>query len=158
MAKVARSSVGTTHKGTLVLKTLKVTFQKYPGTAGSKADRAIASFDFQLQIAGKVAKRGKTDADGTAVVKLPAGSNGALEIFGTRYTLSAIPSMPSLPSVKGRQRRLQHLGYELGEVDGSIGPKTGNAILNFQADNAPLDTDGTAGAPMQAQLKTQFGE
>lgn len=42
------------------------------------------------------------------------------------------------------QNKLNELGYDCGEADGSIGPKTKEAIKKFQKDNG-LEVDGSAG-------------
>lgn len=48
------------------------------------------------------------------------------------------------PSLAGIQRRLQHMGYYGGLVDGQNGPRTEHAILGFQADSG-LRVDGVFG-------------
>ena len=61
------------------------------------------------------------------------------------------------------ERALDILGYEPGRIDGIAGPKTDFAMLCFEANNPPLDTQGlpTAGglpgAADQAQLTAQAG-
>jgi peptidoglycan hydrolase-like protein with peptidoglycan-binding domain len=49
------------------------------------------------------------------------------------------------------------LGYELGGIDGDVGPLTDNATLNLQADS-DIDADGVFGTNTRNQLRTKFGE
>lgn len=137
---------------------LEIVLQRYPGTAGSDADRAIADVGYKITIGGKAAE-GKTGADGKIRIAMPANAKATLEMLGTTYDVTPVATLEARNTVQGVQRRLQGLGYELGRVDGVVGVRTGTALLQFQADNAPLDTLGDAThAPTQAQLKTQFGE
>ncbi|SRR6266545_2264735 len=144
------------HKAGLVR--LEVVFQSYPGTAGSDADRAVAKAPFELEVKGKVVAKGETSAQGSVVAYLAAGAVARLKIFDTEFELRPVGKIEAPGSRSGEQRRLQLLGYELGKVDGVLGGKTGRAALQFQADNAPLDTDGKIGALTRAQLKVQLGE
>jgi hypothetical protein len=139
------------------LSNVTVVLQRYPGTAGPDAERAIADVPYKLIVGGKEKAKGKSGADGTIVLFF-IGSEAILEVFDTPYSLKHFGAIEALTTLRGEQRRLQMLGYELGHVDGTMGGKTGNALLNFQADNAPLDTDGKLSAAVQNQLKGQFGE
>ncbi|MGC3999723.1 MAG: peptidoglycan-binding domain-containing protein [Anaeromyxobacter sp.] len=140
------------------LVTLELVLQRYPGTDGSDADRAIADVDYKLTVAGHVSQ-GKTGADGKIHVALPANAKATLEMLGSTYEVTPVGALEAKDTVLGVQRRLQGLGYELGRVDGVVGVKTGLALLQFQADNAPLDTLGDiTHAATQEQLKTQYGE
>lgn len=53
--------------------------------------------------------------------------------------------------IKAIQAALKERGYEVGAVDGIQGPKTINAIKQFQIDNG-LVSDGVAGPLTQAKL------
>jgi len=158
MAAIGRTASGTPHRNRIVLKRVKILFQRFPGTAGSDADRGISGVSFKLKVNGKVAARGVTAADGSVTVDVPVGLKARLDIFDTHYTIKVVNALESPNSNAGEQRRLQLLGYELGEVDGHPLAHTDNAALNFQADNNPLDTDGVINAATQNQLKTNFGE
>jgi N-acetylmuramoyl-L-alanine amidase len=51
---------------------------------------------------------------------------------------------------------LNNLGFDCGDVDGVIGPKTETAIRGFQ-ESEGLDVDGIAGPQTQAKLKSSDG-
>ena len=137
---------------------LDLILQRYPGTAGSDADRAIADVDYKVTIGG-ITSQGKTGADGKIHLSMPSNGKAILEMLGTIYEVTPVAALDAKNTKRGVQRRLQGLGYELGRVDGVVGLRTGIALLQFQADNAPLDTQGDAGhAATQQQLTVQFGE
>lgn len=54
--------------------------------------------------------------------------------------------------VKELQRELIALGYDCGGIDGSFGPATRNAVLNFQSDNH-ITIDGSVGPETRRTLK-----
>jgi peptidoglycan hydrolase-like protein with peptidoglycan-binding domain len=56
------------------------------------------------------------------------------------------------PTPKQVQTALQNAGYYKGEIDGKIGPKSREAIINFQKD-AGLVADGKVGPNTWAKLK-----
>jgi len=58
----------------------------------------------------------------------------------------------SLYSPKDLQKALMNAGYYGGPLDGSIGPKTKQAIMDFQRDNG-LKVDGIAGSQTWSKLK-----
>lgn len=137
---------------------LDLVLQRYPGTAGSDADRAIADVEYKVTIGGHTSQ-GKTGADGTIRIAMPASGKATVELLGTTYEVKAVGTLEAKNTTHGVQRRLQGLGYELGRVDGVVGVRTGLALLQFQADHAPLDTLGDpTHAATQERLKTQFGE
>lgn len=139
------------------LVTLDLILQRYPGTAGTDADRAVADVEYKVKIGAHVSQ-GKTTADGKVRVSMPANGMAEVEMLGTTYLLMNVGALEAKNTTLGVQRRLQGLGYELGRADGAVGIKTGIALLQFQADNA-LDTQGdVAHADTQEKLKNQFGE
>jgi hypothetical protein len=154
--RAARTQSDLPHKNTLVLRKLKVFFQRFPGKEGTDADRGINDADYVLKVEGRVVDKGKTAADGLIDLSIPAGFHTELEIFGTTYDVTIHNWLEAETTVKGQQRRLSMLGYELGDVDGNFGQKSDRAALNFQADKG-LEPDGIVGGGTQAQLKTAFG-
>lgn len=155
--RAARTQKDLPHKNTLVLRKLKVYFQRYPGKGGGDADRAINDVEYTLRVAGRVVDKGKTAADGSIEMMVPAGQAAELEIFGTKYDVKIHDWLEPETQVKGQQRRLSLLGYELGNPDGNFGEKTDRAALNFQADQG-LEPDGKIGSNTQSKLKSEFGE
>lgn len=155
--RVARTLKDLPHKNTLALRKLKVYFQRFPGKAGTDADRGIADVEFVLRAGGRVIDKGKTAADGSIEMLVPAGLPVELEVFGTKYDVSIQPFLEPESQVKGQQRRLSMLGYELGKPDGTFGEKTDRAALSFQADQS-LEPDGIVGNNTQSKLKSELGE
>ncbi len=155
--KAARTAQGLAHRNTLALRKIKVYFQRYPGTAGTDAERGIAGVEYTLRINGRVASVGTTAADGSVTLRIPAQAAAVLEILGTRYDVT-LQSFLELSSVmKGRQGRLTMLGYEPGAIDGTNRRECDDAMSEFQADNN-LDTTGATDAGTESQLRTQAGE
>lgn len=135
---------------------VELVLQRFPGTVGSSADRAVPSVDFKVTIGKKVSK-GKSDADGKIVIIMPAKAKALLEMLGTTYVVTPVKTLERSDTTHGIQRRLQSLGYSLGQVDGSVGPRTGDATLQFQADNAPLKTLGKHDADFMNKLHGKAG-
>jgi hypothetical protein len=155
--RAARTLKDLPHRNTLVLRKLKVYFQRFPGKGGSDADRGIADLDYVLKVGGRVVDRGKTAADGSIEMQVPAGERIQLEILGTTYDVKIRSSLEQETTVHGQQRRLSMLGYELGGVDGNFGERTDFAALCFQADLS-LNPDGIIGATTRGRLKSELGE
>ncbi len=59
------------------------------------------------------------------------------------------------PTPKQVQTALKNAGYYKGEIDGKIGPKSKQAILDFQKDN-DLMVDGKVGPKTWTKLKTHL--
>jgi peptidoglycan hydrolase-like protein with peptidoglycan-binding domain len=162
MANVSPTGSGTTSHNTVVVRTVRLVLQTYPGTAGTDAERAISGVKYKVTI-GKTTTLGTTGADGVIELRIPAGMKATVEALGTSYDVTPVAALEDVAKIRGWQRRLQHLGYELGEVDGMVGRKTGTATLQFQADNN-LDTDGkvatapSAATPTRNQIRTAMGE
>ncbi|MFH1062942.1 MAG: peptidoglycan-binding domain-containing protein [Candidatus Omnitrophota bacterium] len=55
------------------------------------------------------------------------------------------------------QRALHNAGFDIGSIDGKMGPKTKKAIQNFQKENN-LTADGIVGKKTWAALKLYIGE
>lgn len=53
--------------------------------------------------------------------------------------------------VKGVQINLKQLGYYTGKIDGSFGPRTNQAVIDFQTDYK-LETDGVLGPATGAKI------
>lgn len=151
---VPRQAQGGRGHAAIRLYTIEVIFQRYPGT---DAASAIQGLEYEVRV-GRHALQGTTGADGKVTVRVPAGTGATLTAMGTRYDLSAALNLPRQDTVEGAQRRLNMLGYNAGFPDGINGAKTEVAVLNYQADNAPLRVDGLLGAQTQTSIRNKAGE
>jgi N-acetyl-anhydromuramyl-L-alanine amidase AmpD len=61
-------------------------------------------------------------------------------------------TIPNLQTAVGIQIALQTLGFEIGRIDGIIGPKTRQAIIEFQHERS-LNTDGVVGPMTRLHLE-----
>ena len=52
--RVARTETGLPHRNTVVLRHLKIYFQRFPGKGGSDAERGIADVEYTLRADGWV--------------------------------------------------------------------------------------------------------
>lgn len=146
------------------LISVQVYFQKFPGVHGTDAERGIADVDFKYTTAS-LSDKGKTATDGLVLMHIHQGEKQIkLEIFATTYQLTLISTIPAISTLKGVQWRLGMLGYEPGPPGGTSNKKTDFAMLQFEANNAPLDTIGlpttTGNLPdigARNTLKTQAG-
>jgi N-acetylmuramoyl-L-alanine amidase len=64
--------------------------------------------------------------------------------LGDRLLSYVVANPQAGDDVLGLQRRLSELGFEVGRVDGVFGPRTGEALREFQR-NVGLPADGTCG-------------
>lgn len=157
MANVSPTGKGTSSHNTVVVHVVKLVLQTYPGTAGAPADRAISGVAYTATIGTGTAVVGTTGADGVIELHIPAGMKAEVKALGTTYQVFPVAALEAHTTLRGQQRRLQHLGYELGGVDGAFGGKTGRATLQFQADNN-LDTSGALATSTVTKIKTAMGE
>ena len=107
---------------------------------------------------------GTTAADGLIEHEIPIDLDSAtLEVkmldangpIAQRWTL-ALGHLDPVEEPSGVQARLNNLGFDCGEVDGVIGPKTEAALREFQK-WANLDVDGKAGPQTWAKLQSIHG-
>jgi hypothetical protein len=132
-----RSAVGTQSVATIVLTTVEVYFQVYPGMSTINGTSiGVANQSYTIELSDGAISQGVTDADGKVQVSFPPGSTAKLTIFGTDYNVSARGTLEPVSDLAGVQRRLAMIGYELGEhnVDGSNGKFTEKAVHDFQCD------------------------
>lgn len=146
------------------LISVQVYFQKFPGVHGTDAERGIPDVDFKYTTAS-LSDKGKTATDGLVLMHIHQGEKQIkLEIFATTYQLTLVPTIPAFSVLKGVQWRLAMLGYEPGPPAGVGNKKTDFAMLQFEANNAPLDTIGLPNTSTnlpdvgpRTLLKTQAG-
>lgn len=83
-------------------------------------------------------------------VNIPAGGAPRPGVPGTG-TVDGLARGARGPEVEALQRRLNDLGYQAGQVDGSFGPITQGALRNFQMSN-DLPTTGRVDDATRARL------
>ena len=134
---------------------VKVFLQRYPG---KDAKSGIGGLDYELQIGAGTVVKGTTASDGMLRFTLRADELALLKVMDTTYKFKLVAQLEPPADVRGMQRRLHSLGYNLDAVDGSIGLKTERSVLNFQADSAPLRVDGLYGPKTLQKLVSVVGE
>lgn len=133
--------------------------QQYPGKISVSG---IVGVPYELQIEGKVVKKGKTYKGGIVALMFDPAKTVHLQMLGSTYEISVRKDkMEPQSDIKGVQRRLNMLGYNAGAVTGvvnnNVSWETDRAILNFQADNK-MRTDGIPGSRTQKRLRKLVGE
>ena len=139
----------------LVYTSIDLFFQRYPGT---DAAAGIQGLEYEYTTAGSLPIRGTTGADGKVRIRVPVGETATLTIMGSQYQIGIRSGMEPFNQTKGMQQRLNMLGYNAGETNGTMGPDTEYAVLYFQADNAPLRIDGIPAASTQQAIRDKVGE
>jgi hypothetical protein len=123
--------------------------------------KKMASEPYELDIEGNVTK-GVTGPDGLIEQVIPLNAvNGTLTTKRYIWPLN-IAHLNPLDDTKdagitGMQARLRNMGYDPGPIDGILGPRTKEAILEFQEDNPPLKVDGVCGPKTRAMLVRLYG-
>jgi N-acetylmuramoyl-L-alanine amidase len=112
-----------------------------PAVYGGATTRAVADFQRERGLAPD----GIVGAD-TWRTLVDAGFT-----LGDRMLYHRVPMMRG-DDVSELQRRLNALGFDAGKVDGTFGPDTLHALLDFQA-NRRMAEDGIAGAEVVAELE-----
>jgi hypothetical protein len=164
--ELMRSPVGAININALMLTTIPLRFQIAPGTADGLG---VADLPFTISVNGIKLSSGKTDSNGEiAVPLLPMlTAQPILHILDTDFSLRLHPAPEALDKLDGLQCRLAQLGYMMGyqlaAVDNDIaddddedGPRTQQAIMNFQMDMG-LSVDGVLGAQSVQKLKNTVG-
>lgn len=97
-------------------------------TRGAKTSEGHVAF-FLKATGTQVEVLGGNQSDGVTITRYPRS-----RLLGIRRPLEA--AVPRRPELKVVQQQLKDLGYfEVGNVDGSYGPRTRAAVLAFRADN-----------------------
>jgi len=127
---------------------------------------AIASQPYTLTIAGRALK-GTTDGTGLVQQEIPIGvTSGSLTLdnLGLSWDLRIGHLDPVRDEgsqeavISGVQARLNNLGFFCGEADGILGPRTKNALMQFQ--RVVLNREDPTGEPdadTQTALMQQHG-
>jgi hypothetical protein len=115
---------------------------------------------YRLHIDGSKTIPGVTTSDGMVLHEAPPNArtgrlvvqDGGLE---EEYQLD-LGHLDPWDEPTGVQQRLNHLGYDCGEVDGVVGPATRQALTYFQEDNGLAET-GELDAATTNKLKEVYG-
>lgn len=115
---------------------------------------------FELAVAGTTLQ-GKTTGEGVIDERIPADASSAtLRIKNHDWQLKIGDLNPLDEAhdegVTGAQMRLANLGYQVGQVDGALGPRTRAAIRAFQKDFR-LKKSGKLDSDTLAKLKQRHG-
>jgi hypothetical protein len=164
---VARTSNDLTTVNTLVVVTFPIRFQIAPGT---DSGLGIKDAPFTLTAGGVRIPTDSDKTDENGEVRIPlanllVGGPVVVNVFDTDYTVALTPIKP-IDQLDGQQQRLDTLGYMMGYQldfppkdpadDNLDGPRTQQAIMNFQSDQN-LFLDGVIGAKTRDALKSAAG-
>jgi hypothetical protein len=160
---LARSLAANLTRNALTLREVRVRFQ----VAGGADDAlGIAGLDWQLLRDGTELAHGQTGRNGEISVMMTAWETLVLRVLGTDYNLSIHPGLQAETALPGQQKRLDALGYLTGQLltpiassvpdDGLDGPRTQQAIMNFQCDQN-LKIDGLAGGQTRGKIRDAIG-
>lgn len=158
----ARQVIGSANQTTInPTRTLKVYFQCWPGTDAKSGietgtrRKKNKKVTYTFTVDGtKVVDNQKLATGGLASLPLPTNKTGTLEIFGTTYTVSH-NTIEAKTTVKGQQRRLNALGYELGTPDDTEDHESDRSTLNFQADDGTMDPTGKINTATRDKLDSK---
>ena len=118
-----------------------------------------AGIDCTLDLEGKLIE-GCTDGDGLLEINVsPSAKKGKLILRDGEEPIEipiAIGEIDPANTLSGAQGRLRNLGYNVGLIDNSPGPRTSSAIRTFQKDNN-LEVSGELDDATIDELKNRFG-
>ena len=113
------------------------------------AGKPRANLPYRLDIDGQVFT-GSTDGDGALKHGIPPNAqSGTLTLNNQDEYLLDLRHLDPSSEATGIQARLRNLGYDPGDIDGDLGPRTKGALSEFQQDH---DLDVT-GEPNEQTLK-----
>jgi hypothetical protein len=99
---------------------------------------------------------GTTDADGKLECPIPGNARrGRLTIGSGEDQLEhefELGRLDPISDTRGVQQRLSHLGFDCGDADGELGPRTRNALRRFQAKHGLTET-GEPDQPTRSKLR-----
>lgn len=124
-----------------------------------EGDEPRANVKYEL-VVDRVVKDGTTDGEGRIEVPVPLDAKEAVLTLGEgeearTYTLR-LRGLDPVAEVSGVQARLAALGYDVGGVDGKLGPWTDSAISAFQADEG-LEANGKLDGGTRDRLRARYG-
>jgi N-acetylmuramoyl-L-alanine amidase len=136
-------------KGTAVRLRLQLLDHDIP-RAGEEYVLKVEALEFQ----------GKTDGEGRLEHLVPPGAMRAVLRIGSYdsgedYILK-IGELDPVTEISGVQSRLSNLGFACGPIDGIFGPRTEQALTEFQRRNQ-LELTGVPDATTQSELVKRHG-
>ncbi len=163
-ARIMRNAAERDDVNTLVLHCVPIRFQIAPGTA---AGLGIQGASYTVTVNGAQFATGQTNADGE--VQVPLVADGAtVRIFDTDYFVTPHPDgFVDVATLRGQQKRLDHLGYMTGYQlspianatpdDATDGTRTQQALLNFQTDTG-ITIDADVGPQTKQKMQDETHE
>lgn len=123
------------------------------GVYGASTEQALRKF----QRDQKLSATGQLDTQTLAALGLTAAAAGQRSSYTpTTQRQGAMATQPSSGQVRGIQQNLADRGYDAGRVDGLWGPRTQQALRDFQRDQN-LQASGTADPQTMAALGVESG-
>jgi peptidoglycan hydrolase-like protein with peptidoglycan-binding domain len=126
------------------------------GVYGAGTEQAVRKF----QRDQKLSATGQLDTQTLAALGLTgapqAGQRGTTSYTPTTQRQGAMATQPSSDQVRSIQRNLADRGYNAGKVDGRLGPRTQQALRDFQRDQN-LQASGRADPQTMAALGVESG-
>ncbi len=117
----------------------------------------MAGRPYALTLPDGSVREGTLDDEGRLHERVPPLTERLLlDVAQRRFELD-IAGLPEASTVEGAQSRLNQLNYFVGDVDGSLGPKTASALQRFQRDQAlPVtgDLDGATAVALEREHGT----
>ncbi len=160
---LARSIENLLTRNVLALRVVKLRFQIAGGNGG---DLGIADAPFTVFLGDLQIGSGQTDSNGELSLIIAPGESLQVQMLDTIYNVSFGPAMNALTALPGQQKRLEALGYLTGHLlaplanavpdDNVDGPRTQQAVLNFQSDQN-LTIDANIGNNTRNALRTAVG-
>ena len=116
----------------------------------------LVSYPYQFYIGKELIKEDVTKEEGLIEVQIPKEAcSGKIHFLGETYNVY-FGALDPVARVSGLQQRLCNLGYDVGPVDGILGPLTRKSIYEFQLQHRDdgLEPNGEIDDNTRALLQT----
>jgi len=120
-------------------------------------DKPRANEQYEIHYNGTF-RTGTTDANGELKEEIPANAGDGKLIVGSErqeYPL-LFRKLDPITEISGVQARLYNLGFDVGGIDGQLGPRTRAAICDFQAQH-DLEVTGNPDEATKQKLQELHG-
>lgn len=119
-----------------------------------------ADLDYELFLVDGKSRQGKTNAEGEMSLNIPPNLREARLFIGLgderQEVMLRTGDLDPPEEISGIQARLANLGYDPGPVDGRAGPRTQQALRDFQ-ESRDLEVTGELDDPTLLKLKEIHG-